>query len=38
MLQFFSASTRMVNTKRGVAELMEASMGDHFSDADLLIK
>ncbi|MCF8409261.1 MAG: FIST C-terminal domain-containing protein [Crocinitomicaceae bacterium] len=36
MLQFFSASTRMVNTKRGVSELMEASMGDHFSDADLL--
>jgi hypothetical protein len=27
----------MVNTKRGVAELMEASMGDDFSDADLLI-
>ena len=37
MLEFFSASTRMVNTKRGVAELMEASMGDDFSDADLLI-
>lgn len=37
MLRFFSASTRMVNTKRGVAELMEASMGDHYADADLLI-
>jgi hypothetical protein len=37
MLSFYSASTRMVNTKRGVAELLEASMGDQFSDANLLI-
>jgi hypothetical protein len=37
MLSFFSASTRMVNTKRGVAELLEASMGNEYADADLLI-
>ena len=37
MLKFYSASTRMVNTKRSVAELLEASMGDKFQDADLLI-
>jgi hypothetical protein len=37
MLKFYSASTRMVNTKRSVAELLEASMGDDFQDADLLI-
>ncbi len=37
MLSFYSASTRMVNTKRGVTELLESSLGDQFSSADLLI-
>jgi hypothetical protein len=37
MLKFYSASTRMVNTKRSVVELLEASMGEKFQDADLLI-
>ena len=37
MLQFHSGSTRMVNTRRGVAECMEIALGDHFSSCDLLI-
>jgi hypothetical protein len=37
MLQFFSGSTRMVNTRRGVAECMEIALGEHFSSCDLLI-
>jgi hypothetical protein len=37
MLEFFSASTRMVNTKRGVAECMEVALGDNYSDCDLII-
>lgn len=37
MLSFYSASTRMVNTKRGVAELLEASMDNQYTDANLLI-
>lgn len=37
MLQFHSGSTRMVNTRRGVAECMEIALGDYFSSCDLLI-
>lgn len=37
MLQFYSASTRMVNSKRGVIEVMESAMGDEYANADLLI-
>jgi hypothetical protein len=37
MLKFFSASTRMVNTRRGVMECMEIAMGDDYSDSDLII-
>ena len=37
MLNFFSASTRMVNTRRGVMECMEIAMGDDYSDSDLII-
>ena len=37
MLQFYSGSTRMVNTRRGVAECMEIAMGENGSSADLLI-
>lgn len=37
MLEFFSASTRMVNTRRGVQECLESAMGDAYSSSDLLI-
>lgn len=37
MLEFFSASTRMVNTKRGITECLEASMGSDYASADLII-
>jgi hypothetical protein len=37
MLQFFSSSTRMVNTKRGVMECLESAMGSEVSECDLLI-
>lgn len=37
MLQFFSASARVVNTKRGVMECMESALGDNYSDCDLII-
>lgn len=37
MLHFYSSSTRIVNTKRGVQECLESAMGDTYSDADLLI-
>lgn len=37
MLSFYSASTRMVNTRRGVMECMEVAMGENYADADLLI-
>jgi hypothetical protein len=32
-----NASTRMVNTRRGVMECMEIAMGDDYSDSDLII-
>lgn len=37
MLQFFSSSARVVNTKRGVMECMESALGDNYSDCDLII-
>jgi hypothetical protein len=37
MLQFHSASTRVVNTKRGVLECLESALGDNYNQADLLI-
>lgn len=37
MLTFYSASGRIVNTKRAVQEVLESAMGAHFSDASLLI-
>lgn len=37
MLEFFSYSTRMVNTRRGVLECLESALGDRLDDADLLI-
>lgn len=37
MLQFFSASTRSVNTSRGVQECLESAMGSEFSKSSLLI-
>jgi hypothetical protein len=37
MLNFSSYSTRMVNTKRGVLECLESTLGADFSKADLLI-
>ena len=37
MLEFFSASTRMVNTRRGVAECLEVALGDQNTDCDLVI-
>ncbi len=37
MLTFHSASTRVVNSRRGISECMEIAMGDRSADADLLI-
>jgi hypothetical protein len=37
MLQFASASTRTVNTRRGVVECLESAFGDAYQDANLLI-
>lgn len=37
MLQFYSASTRVVNTKRGVMECLEAALGNDTSDCDLVV-
>ena len=37
MLSFYSGSTRVVNTQRGVLECMELAMGDQYADADLLL-
>jgi hypothetical protein len=37
MLHFYSSSTRMVNTRRGVQECLESAMGNEFHDSDLLI-
>jgi hypothetical protein len=37
MLTFHSASTRVVNSKRGITECMEVAMGDRAQDTDLLL-
>lgn len=37
MLDFYSASTRMVNTRRGVTELLESALGRPDEPCDLLI-
>ena len=37
MLQFFSASTRMVNSRRAVAECLEAALGENDTDCDLVV-
>jgi len=37
MLQFFSASARVVNTRRAVMECMEIALGENYSNADLLV-
>lgn len=37
MLSFFSASTRMVNTRRGITECMEAALGKEMADCDLVL-
>ncbi|WP_295336334.1 FIST signal transduction protein [Flavobacterium sp.] len=37
MLQFYSASTRIVNTKRGVAECLEIACQSDYENVDLLI-
>ncbi|MCZ8168886.1 MAG: FIST signal transduction protein [Flavobacterium sp.] len=37
MLQFYAASTRIVNTKRSVTECLEIALGEHLDQASLLI-
>ena len=37
MLEFFSASGRVVNTRRAVMECMEIALGNEYQEADLLI-
>lgn len=37
MLQFYSASARVINTRRAVIECMEIARGNHYADTDLLI-
>ena len=37
MLNFFSASARIVNTKRAVMECLESAMGSAYSESDLII-
>lgn len=37
MLEFFSASTRMVNTQRGITECLETALGPDTTDCDLII-
>jgi hypothetical protein len=37
MLSFYSASNRIVNTKRGVIECMEVALGEASTDCDLVI-
>jgi hypothetical protein len=37
MLSFYSASGRIVNTRRAVLEVLESAMGNEYSQADLLI-
>ncbi|MFM1931423.1 MAG: hypothetical protein RL226_726, partial [Bacteroidota bacterium] len=37
MLEFFSANTRIINTRRGVEECLEVALGDQYAQSDLLI-
>ncbi len=37
MLNFYSSTTRSINTKRGLTECLESAMGNEYLDADLLI-
>lgn len=37
MLSFHSASTRIVNSRRGITECMEVAMGDNYADTDLVV-
>lgn len=37
MLQFASASTRMVNSRRAIAECLEAALGEDNTDCDLVV-
>jgi hypothetical protein len=37
MLQFYSASTRMVNSRRAMAECLEAALGEDEQDCDLIV-
>lgn len=37
MLEFYSASARIVNTKRAVMECMESAMGNNYADCSLVI-
>lgn len=37
MLQFFSSSARIINTRRAVTECMEIALGNNYSDTNLII-
>ena len=37
MLEFFSASTRTVNARRGITECMESALGNNINDCDLVL-
>jgi hypothetical protein len=37
MINFYSASTRIVNTRRGVQECLESAMGNSYKESNLLI-
>ena len=37
MLQFYSASARIINSRRAVTECMEIALGDQYADCDLVI-
>jgi hypothetical protein len=37
MLNFYSASTRIVNTRRGITECMESALGNDTADCDLIM-
>jgi hypothetical protein len=37
MLKFFSASARVVNTRRAVMECMEIALGNDYADTDLIV-
>lgn len=37
MLEFFSASARVVNSRRAVMECMEIALGENYSDVDLIV-